>query len=224
MSEKKKKPFYKKWWFWVIAIIIVAVAASGGGESGEQAQKEEKKETTETATTTTATPKEEPKQEEKKGVVTKEKFEQIKDGMTYEEVVKIIGAEGTLVSETGEKGTEFHTAIYEFEGDGSFGANANFTFQGGKLVNKAQFGIEDEAASKVTITKEEFDKIQNGMTYEQVVKIVGGEGHKVSESGKPGTTEHTVMYDYQGEGDLGANASLMFQGGKLINKSQFGLK
>ncbi|BDG48752.1 DUF3862 domain-containing protein [Parageobacillus sp. KH3-4] len=218
MSEKRKKPFYKRWWFWVIAIIIIAAAASGGGgESSDQAKNEK---SDEKSTITTATPKEEPK----KGVVTKEKFEQIKDGMTYEEVVKIIGAEGNLVSETGEKGTPTHTAIYEFEGDGSFGANANFTFQGGKLVNKSQFGIEDEAASKVTITKEEFDKIQNGMTYEQVKQIVGGEGHKVSETGKPGTPEHTVMYDYQGEGDIGVNASLMFQGGKLINKSQFGLK
>jgi hypothetical protein len=221
MSEKKKKPFYKKWWFWVIAIIIVAAAASGGGGgSDDQAKKSDEKEATETA----STPKEEPKQEEKKGVVTKEKFEQIKDGMTYEEVVKIIGAEGNLVSESGEKGTPYHTAIYEFEGDGSFGANANFTFQGGKLINKAQFGIEDEAASKVTITKEEFDKIQNGMTYEQVKQIVGGEGQKISETGKPGAADHTVMYEYNGEGDIGANASLMFQGGKLINKSQFGLK
>jgi Beta-lactamase inhibitor (BLIP) len=224
MSEKKKKPFYKRWWVWVLAIIIVAAVASGGGESSDQAEKSEKKETTEKATTTAATPKEEPKKDEKKGVVTKEKFEQIKDGMTYEEVVKIIGAEGELLSETGEKGTQFHTAIYQFEGDGSFGANANFTFQGGKLVNKAQFGIKDEEASKVTITKEEFDKIQNGMTYEEVVKIVGGEGHKISETGKPGAADHTVMYDYQGEGEIGANASLMFQGGKLINKSQFGLK
>jgi hypothetical protein len=225
MSEKKKKPFYKKWWFWVIAIIIVVGVASGGGESSDQTKEDEKKVSTEKSVTTTTTPKkEESKKEEKKGVVTKEKFDQIKDGMTYEEVVSIIGAEGTLLSETGEKGTQTHTVIYEFEADGTFGANANFTFQGGKLVNKAQFGIEDEAASEVTITKEEFDKIQNGMTYEEVVKIVGGEGHKISESGKPGTAEHTVMYDYTGEGDIGANASLMFQGGKLITKSQFGLK
>jgi hypothetical protein len=223
MSEKKKKPFYKKWWFWVIAIIIVVVVGgvASGGESSDQTKEDEKKVSTEKSVTTTTTPKkEESKKEDKKGVVTKEKFDQIKDGMTYEEVVSIIGAEGTLVSETGEKGTQTHTAIYEFEADGSFGANANFMFQGGKLVNKAQFGIEDEAASDVTITKEEFDK----MTYEEVVKIVGGEGHKISESGKPGTAEHTVMYDYTGEGDIGANASLMFQGGKLITKSQFGLK
>jgi hypothetical protein len=225
VSEKKKKPFYKRWWFWVLAIIIVAAAASGGGESSDQAKKSAKKETTEKAVTTAATPKkEEPKQEDKKGVVTKEKFDQIKDGMTYEEVVKIIGSKGNLISETGEKGTPYHTVIYQFEGDGSFGANANFTFQGGKLVNKAQFGIENEETSKVTITKAEFDKIQNGMTYEQVKQIVGGEGHLVSESGKPGTAEHTAIYDYQGEGDIGANATLMFQGGKLINKSQFGLK
>jgi hypothetical protein len=32
------------------------------------------------------------------------------------------------------------------------------------------------------------------------------------------------MYQYEGEGELGANASFTFQGGKLVNKAQFGLK
>ncbi|UXJ70448.1 hypothetical protein [Lysinibacillus fusiformis] len=32
------------------------------------------------------------------GKLTEEKFKQIKDGMTYEEVVKIVGAEGNIMS------------------------------------------------------------------------------------------------------------------------------
>jgi hypothetical protein len=32
------------------------------------------------------------------------------------------------------------------------------------------------------------------------------------------------MYKYKGEGELGANANLMFQGDKLANKAQMGLK
>jgi len=74
------------------------------------------------------------------------------------------------------------------------------------------------------VSKAEFDQIKSGMTYEQVKEIIGGEGEVVSESGNPGDQFYTVMYQYQGEGELGANASFMFQGGKLINKAQFGLK
>ena len=62
------------------------------------------------------------------------------------------------------------------------------------------------------------------MSYDEVVDIVGGEGNLIFESGNKGTEFYTVMYDYTSEGDLGANTSFMFQGNKLQNKSQFGLK
>ena len=156
----------------------------------------------------------------KEGVLTEEKFDQISNGMTYDEVKSIIGSEGTVISETEEVGSEFHTAMYEWETDGLF-ASANFTFQGGKLINKSQMGVAE--SSDVTVTLDEFNQIQNGMTYDEVVAIVGGEGNLISESGDKGTDFYTVMYDYTGEGDLGANASFMFQGNKLQNKSQFGL-
>ncbi len=74
------------------------------------------------------------------------------------------------------------------------------------------------------VSKAEFDQIKSGMTYEQVKEIIGGEGEVISESGNPGDQFHTVMYQYEGEGELGANASFTFQGGKLVNKAQFGLK
>lgn len=70
----------------------------------------------------------------------------------------------------------------------------------------------------------EFNQISNGMTYSQVTSIVGGEGNLQSEMGDPGTAFHTVSYGYDGEGSMGANAILMFQGGKLEMKSQAGLR
>lgn len=75
-----------------------------------------------------------------------------------------------------------------------------------------------------SMTMAEFNAIQNGMSYEQVVQIVGGPGEKMSESGSPGEEYYTVMYMWEGEGSLGANANSMFQGGALINKAQFGLE
>lgn len=75
------------------------------------------------------------------------------------------------------------------------------------------------------ITKAEFDQIKDGMSYEEVTAIVGGEGELQAESGKPGEELYTVSYSYQAEkGSLGANANVMFQGGKMTMKAQAGLK
>lgn len=75
-----------------------------------------------------------------------------------------------------------------------------------------------------TITKAEYDKIENGMSYKQVQKIIGGPGEILSEGGEKGTEFYTIMVVYYGEGSIGANANFMFQGNKLINKAQLGLK
>jgi hypothetical protein len=75
-----------------------------------------------------------------------------------------------------------------------------------------------------TMTMAEFDQIKNGMTYEEVTAIVGGPGEMVVETGTPGDQYYTVAYKFNGEGSLGANAQLMFQGGKLNMKAQAGLK
>lgn len=75
------------------------------------------------------------------GKMTKDKFEQIQNGMTYEQVTQIIGGPGEILSESGEKGTEYYTVMYQYEGIGSLGANSNLMFQGGKLINKAQYGL-----------------------------------------------------------------------------------
>lgn len=81
-----------------------------------------------------------------------------------------------------------------------------------------------EEKNDPAISKEEFDKIQSGMSYDEVVAVIGGEGEVMSESGSEGEDAHTVMYTWDGESGLGANANAMFQGGKLINKAQFGLE
>lgn len=76
-----------------------------------------------------------------KVLITLEEYNRIENGMTYEEVRDIIGGDGTLMSEVGEKDSPYYTVSYSWEGKG-LGANANFTFQGGKLSVKAQFGLE----------------------------------------------------------------------------------
>lgn len=70
-------------------------------------------------------------------------FNQIETGMTYEEVCNIVGGEGTLSSSVDlGLGDSFKTEIYQWTGDGIIGANANVTFQGGKVMSKAQIGLQ----------------------------------------------------------------------------------
>lgn len=204
----------------IILIVLGIIIASLGNDDSTN----ETNDTTPTEEETTNPPAEESEDneatdsepaetEDTDGSLTKEKFDQIKEGMTYEEVVAIIGSEGTVLSESGTPGDAYHTVIYEFETDG-FMSSANMTFQGGKLMNKAQYGL---GSSDIEITLEQFNQLKNGMTTEEVFEILGGEGDITSESGD------TVMYSYNGT-SIGGNASLMFQGGKLMNKSQFGLE
>lgn len=76
--------------------------------------------------------------------ITLAEFEAIKSGMTYEEVVEIVGGEGTLNSEADlGVGEEYRTQIYSWEGEGVFSSgNATVSFQGGKVVAKSQFGLD----------------------------------------------------------------------------------
>lgn len=76
---------------------------------------------------------------ESKPNVTMATFSQLKNGMRYEDAVKILGAEGEVLSESEIAGTK--TVMYQWNGEG-FGANMNAMFQNGKLVSKAQFGLK----------------------------------------------------------------------------------
>ncbi len=59
--------------------------------------------------------------------------------MTYSQVKFLIGGPGELEvsSYIGRELTE----IYSWKGNGSVGANANITFQDGKVIGKAQYGL-----------------------------------------------------------------------------------
>lgn len=150
MSGKVNKPFYKRVWFWVIVAIVVIGAAGVNGSDDTESASTETKDTATKATETKevkAAPKQEEKQEEKKEekketnkkTISMDEFKQIENGMSKEEVEKIIGGAGTLDSSAGDG--QFKTEIYSWKGD-SWGANANVTFQDGKVQGKAQFGLD----------------------------------------------------------------------------------
>jgi Domain of Unknown Function with PDB structure (DUF3862) len=65
-----------------------------------------------------------------------DEFNQIQNGMSYDQVVQIVGGPGELVSEVGS------AQVYMWVGfSSSAGANANVTFYNGRVQGKAQAGL-----------------------------------------------------------------------------------
>lgn len=78
-------------------------------------------------------------EEAKKGDITLEEFNKIQVGMTYSQVVSIIGAEGRVSSETqiGNKNYKY----YVWDGVG-FGGTATISFSDNRVTSKTQFNLE----------------------------------------------------------------------------------
>lgn len=88
-------------------------------------------------------------------------------------------------------------------------------------------GAEVEAApatpqNKPGISASEFAQLRAGMSYPEVVAIIGSEGELISENEMAGYRTQMFMWDEEGTFGIG-NANVMFQNGQMIQKSQFGL-
>jgi hypothetical protein len=70
--------------------------------------------------------------------LTMEKFNQIKNGMTYDECVEIMGSEGNQIVSAGEG--KYKVESYKWEGDNF--QYVMLSFMGGKLNSKAQNGLK----------------------------------------------------------------------------------
>ena len=73
--------------------------------------------------------------------ITASEFNKIKNGMTYEEVVKIVGCEGELGADASFG--SYSSEIYTWKGLLYYisGANANVTFSNGRVSGKASIGL-----------------------------------------------------------------------------------
>lgn len=74
--------------------------------------------------------------------ITLAKFNQLREGMTYDQVVQVLGAEGTIMSENafGQGQFRIHTVMYMWDGPG-FMANMNCMFQNDRLMSRSQLGL-----------------------------------------------------------------------------------
>ena len=86
--------------------------------------------------------------------------------------------------------------------------------------NTSQTNANTIEIQQQKITLEKFNRLENGMTYEQVVNIIGEEGTLSTESsyGK----ESFKIYYWKAANGI-SNATISFSNGKLTAKSQIGL-
>lgn len=80
-------------------------------------------------------------------------------------------------------------------------------------------------SKEVVVSLEEYNKLKTGMSEKEVWDIIGGQCTNT------GTTDlgigeqyKTASYGCNGNGGIGSNVVLMFQGGKLSTMSQLDLK
>lgn len=151
--------------------------------------------------------------------LTLEKYNQLQNGMKYEEVVRILGAEGTETSSY--SAGKIKTATYKWEGEKY--ARITATFRNGELASKFQSNLKSEntdSSSTADLTFAKYNQIQNGMSYEEVVKIIGSNGIQTSSS----NVGQTKIASYKWEGDKYAKIFASFRNNLLSSKSQSNLK
>jgi hypothetical protein len=93
----------------------------------------------------------------------------------------------------------------------------------GENFNRIRASVNEGFSSKKTImvksARAEFGRISEGMTYEQVVSIIGTSGELIISNEIDGIK--TMMYSWKNAN--GSNINAIFQNGKLIQKAQLGL-
>lgn len=140
--------------------------------------------------------------------VTYENFLNIKMGQSYEEIADLLG-EGKESSSS-----DIDTTIYRWNGKGI--SNISVTVQNGIITAKTQAGLN---SNQIDITMDNYNKIENGMTYEQVKSILG-EGEVTSQTDM--TNQKSITYSYINKD--GSYASFTFTEDSMSTKAQFNLK
>lgn len=211
---KEKKPFYKKIWFWVLVVIIVfAAVGSLGGGSDDKADKADK------ASSASS--------ESKKPVskVTQANFDKIQvsesNGWTQDQVKKLFGKDADSTSSQTIENVKADDLIWNNVDGGDIASAITIGFSNNHVISKGIAGIKVDREKKITLA--DFNKIQNGMSKDNVKKLVGDpNGYDLSSIA--GQTSNMWEYTSKVSGDIGANFNVTFTNDVVSGKSQSSMK
>ena len=184
------------------------------GQAPEETPASDTSTSTEEVTEESTETAEEPEEVEEEKLVSIEVYDAVNLGSTYEEAVEIVGSEGEVFTESGEG--EFQTTIYKWENDDS--SNLRLMFQNGSLITKYQTDLIE--AADVELTKDKYESLDFGGSYESAVEILGVDGIEISSGSVAGQPERT---EYEWKKSFEEKITLTFQDGGLITRSQTGV-
>ena len=137
-------------------------------------------------------------------------YQALNIGTSYAQVSKVLGCDGIETVRTESPG--INMVLYEWSGRG--GALVTATFQNGRLDGKVQVGL---TVSECIVSFAQYQALKIGMSYVQVSKVLGCDGIETAHM-----SFNTVLYDWPGR--AGGFITATFQNGRLLSKTQVGLK
>lgn len=142
------------------------------------------------------------------GEPTAARYLALKQGMSYEEVKKIFGAEGKAGAAKGS---------YTWS-DADDMKLVTVAFDNDKLIAVSQIGVIENKDAKVTL--EAYNKLNPELSYAEVKEILGSEGVPVSTSFIAGQT----IANYSWSNADGSGCALTFANDKLSSMTSTGLQ
>ena len=135
-------------------------------------------------------------------------LQNIKSGMSYEEVRELLGDPGMVIA-----GTDQSNQVYRWS---SSGLSFMGRFENGTLIRKNIISPEygDQAPDSITLQfdRDLFDMVQPGMSLEEVLTIIGMDA-------QPLTTGDAAIKIYKWTDDKGSSITARFEEDVLIRKS-----
>lgn len=219
---KEKKPFFKKVWFWILVLIVLAIiGGSLGGSKDKKADDADRNTPSKTASSSKT----------ESNVNLKDNFDNISlgdilsngDGGSSLADVKSIFGEPDSTSETNIEGQTAKMLTWGGPDGGDLMSSVVISFSNDKAVSKAVTGLKVGKHEKATL--EQFNAVAtDGNFSEDQAKQTFGEPDGISESIVNGQKQSMLSWTKNVNGDVGANFSITFDGGKATSKSQLSLK
>lgn len=138
-NQKAKKEWYKKWWIWLIIVIVLLACISAIGNKKDTSTQQNQQQTQQNQQQTQQS-QQQTQQSAASGKMSLEMYNQIQTGMSFDEVVAIVGAQPASQSTMDLLGTT--TVMCTWWGEGDVGANALIQFQNGAVSSKSQSGLQ----------------------------------------------------------------------------------
>lgn len=149
--------------------------------------------------------------------VTPEGLRAVQPGMTVEQVQHILGGPTAQMATSDLGGRRSETYRWEAGGE-----SIMISFIDGRAAVATQTGLETAVQRRAPpVTLAQFERLAEGMTYGEVVRILGSEGRYAGFTDAGGYVSHG--YTWRGH-SLGALLSVSFHQGRLTGKTQTGLR